>query len=72
MSTEQFLNNLWSELSDRESAKLAGGNPPGYALCQPVPGADVTSPAGGPGYGFEGPPPANENAFNNVCGEGPG
>ena len=67
MSTEQFLNNLWSELSDQESEKLAGGSTP--ALCEPVPGAEVTAPAGGPGYGFFSPPPAAEIAFEKVCSE---
>jgi hypothetical protein len=36
------------------------------SICVPVPGAKVTSPAGGPGYGFLGGPPASDQAYDRV------
>ena len=51
----------------------AGANvPPGPggngtpSICVPVPGAKVTTPAGGPGYGFIGGPPASDRAYEHV------
>jgi len=42
---------------------------PGFSLCQAVPASGMgVSPAGGPGYNFEQPPPAAQTAFDNVCG----
>ena len=52
----------------------AGANaPPGPggngtpSICVPVPGARVTTPAGGPGYGFVGGPPASDRAYEHVA-----
>jgi hypothetical protein len=36
------------------------------SICVPVPGANVTTPAGGPGYGFRGGPPASDQAYEHV------
>ena len=36
------------------------------AICVPVPGAGVTTPAGGPGYGFVFGPPASDRAYEHV------
>ena len=41
-----------------------GGNGP-PSICVPVPGSGVTTPAGGPGYGFLGGPPAADQAYDN-------
>jgi len=41
-----------------------GSGPP--SICVPVPGSDVTTPAGGPGYGFFGGPPASDRAYD-IC-----
>ena len=35
-------------------------------ICVPVPGAQVTTPAGGPGYGFVFGPPASDQAYEHV------
>jgi hypothetical protein len=45
----------------------ADGVGPGPALCFPVPGIAHTFPAGGQGYGFIQPAPADAHAFENVC-----
>jgi hypothetical protein len=52
----------------------AGANtPPGPggngtpSICVQVPGARVTTPAGGPGYGFVGGPPASGQAYDHVA-----
>jgi hypothetical protein len=50
------------ELNDQEAENVSGGN----VLLQPVPGSERTIPAGGPGYGFFQPPPANPIAFEKV------
>jgi hypothetical protein len=51
----------------------AGANvPPGPggngtpSICVQVPGFTVTTPAGGPGYGFFQGPPASERAYEHV------
>jgi hypothetical protein len=51
----------------------AGANvPPGPggngtpSICVPVPAADVTTPAGGPRYGFVFGPPASDQAYDHV------
>jgi hypothetical protein len=36
------------------------------SICVQVPGAKVTTPAGGPGYGFRGGPPASDQAYEHV------
>jgi hypothetical protein len=36
------------------------------AICVPVPGANHTTPAGGPGYGFVAGPPASNQAYEHV------
>jgi hypothetical protein len=41
-----------------------GSGPP--AICVPVPGSAVTTPAGGPGYGFVFGPPASDPGYENV------
>ena len=52
---------------------LAGAHvPPGPggngtpSICVPVPGANVTTPAGGPRYGFVFGPPASDHAYEHV------
>ena len=42
------------------------------SICVPVPAANVTTPAGGPGYGFIGGPPASDRAYESVSCPGPG
>jgi len=42
------------------------------SICVPVPAARVTTPAGGPGYGFFGGPPASGQAYDHVSCPGPG
>ena len=37
------------------------------SICVKVPGAKVTTPAGGPGYGFSGGPPASGHAYEHVA-----
>ena len=51
----------------------AGANvPPGPggngtpSICVQVPANDVTTPAGGPGYGFVFGPPASDQAYDHV------
>ena len=41
------------------------------SICVPVPGSRVTTPAGGPGYGFFGGPPASDRAYEHVECPGP-
>jgi hypothetical protein len=41
------------------------------AICVPVPGANVTTPAGGPLYGFVLGPPASGQAYDHVSCPGP-
>ena len=36
------------------------------SICVQVPGAKVTTPAGGPGYGFVNGPPASDKAYEHV------
>ena len=36
------------------------------SICVPVPAANVTTPAGGPGYGFIFGPPASDQAYDRV------
>lgn len=36
------------------------------SICVPVPAANVTAPAGGPGYGFVAGPPASDHAYEHV------
>ena len=42
-----------------------GNVPPG--ICVQVPGSAVTTPAGGPGYGFVFGPPASDQGYDNVA-----
>ena len=42
------------------------------AICVPVPGANVTTPAGGPLYGFVFGPPASGQALDHVSCPAPG
>jgi hypothetical protein len=47
----------------------ASGGPSGNgtpSICVPVPAADVTAPAGGPGYGFVYGPPASDQGYEHV------
>jgi hypothetical protein len=37
------------------------------SICVQVPAAKVTTPAGGPGYGFVGGPPASDRAYEHVA-----
>jgi hypothetical protein len=37
------------------------------SICVQVPGAKVTTPAGGPGYGFVFGPPASDRAYERVA-----
>jgi hypothetical protein len=36
------------------------------SICVQVPGVKVTTPAGGPGYGFVAGPPASDQAYEHV------
>src|SRR5919204_4903923 len=42
------------------------------SICVQVPAANVTTPAGGPGYGFVGGPPASDQAYDHVSCPPPG
>jgi hypothetical protein len=60
-------------------AAPAGANvPPGPggkgtpSICVQVPAANVTTPAGGPGYGFVAGPPASGQAYDHVSCPPPG
>jgi hypothetical protein len=37
------------------------------SICVQVPGFNVTTPAGGPGYGFVQGPPASDQAYDHVA-----
>jgi hypothetical protein len=65
-------------LTTAGAAPASANAPPGPggngvpAICVPVPAANHTTPAGGPGYGFIQPPPASDRAYDHVSCPPPG
>jgi hypothetical protein len=78
MSTRRVGRKALAGLFVAGAATLAGTAPAGAhvppgpggngtpSICVQVPGAQVTTPAGGPGYGFVGGPPASGRAYEQV------
>lgn len=79
MSTRSATRNTLVGLVVAGAVTLAGtapagaNTPPGPggngtpSICVPVPAHNVTTPAGGPGYGFFGGPPASDGAYESVA-----
>jgi hypothetical protein len=53
-------------MGDRELGPPGPGGNGVPAICVPVPGSTHTTPAGGPGIGFFGGPPASGSAYDHV------